>query len=102
MGDSEATTREALSNDREIFADLGVLPVHVHVDYVFGAGNQVQVHANFSMCELTVKAFRHVVYCDVVASGLVRVSFLSLSYALLWISALIPGHCLYVHFLTDA
>ena len=102
MSDSEAATREALSNDREIFADLGVLPVHVHVDYVFGAGNQVHVVANFSMCELTVKAFLLVVHCDVVASGLVRVSFLSLSFALRWISALIPGHCLDVHFLSRA
>ena len=42
------------------------------------------------------------VHCDVVASGYTTISFLSLSSALLGISALVPSHCLHVDFLSRA
>ena len=101
MGDIDGATRNALSEDREIFGNLGICPKHLNGHCV----GDTRFH-----CHLIWVAFsiQPLLFVDVVLIGgniaseqlevvelsVGLVSFSNLSLAVNWILAIFPSRCL--------
>ena len=97
MSDFDLSTTSALSNDREIFSCLRILPVHIHVERVSDSLFKSRlILFSLTVSKSRVPAVAAVMTCvhlNVVSSKISSVLCLDLFLALLWHTAVLPSRC---------
>ena len=101
MGDIDGATRSALSKDREIFGNLGIIPKHLNGHCV--GDTRFHFHLIWFVLSILPLIFEDVVLIfgnlaseqlEVVELSVGLVSCSNLSLAFQWILAIFPSRCL--------